>query len=164
MKRHSTALRERLRSSGVALLFCALLPTDVVRADERASVPPPLAQTEARKRVQSLFAKEFSSRQREKRVELAGKLVRLAEDPSQDAVTRYVLLDEARALATKLGDVSTMMAAVDAVVAGFRVNSSTLYLEALEATSRSVRKSRDGSRTLAILACRLTRDSLLRDD
>jgi hypothetical protein len=132
-------------------------------ADEpqtKLPVPDEAALKDAREEVQKLFASDFrSARSKPQQVALTEKLLKLAEETSDDPVTRYALFVEAEELAAQAGRIDLAMQAIDARTDSYAVDGSTDRLEVLEQIARRVRSSED-ARQLSEVAHHLFRQAV----
>jgi hypothetical protein len=111
------------------------LPSREARGPEPAAEAQKAAETLIRQTFKSDYAKRAPNDQKA----LARRLLRAAEETTNDPAARYVLLREGRDLAAAAGDPDTALAAVDWLAAGYAVNAHTLKAAVVEAASRSAR-------------------------
>lgn len=108
-----------------------------VRGDEpaRQKVPAAARQKEARDLIRDLFRQEFASRDLRQRQALGEKLLKQGQQ-TEEAASRYVLLDEALQMAVSVGDPPTAFAAIEELSKSFAVDSLKLQSDALTELSR----------------------------
>lgn len=97
-----------------------------------ADVPDEAAQERTAKELRALYKAEFASRKPEERLQFARRLLEQGRNPG-DAVSRFVMLRESADLSAKLGEVEQAMSAVDAMLAGFRLDAAPERLRCLAA-------------------------------
>lgn len=111
-----------------------------VDAKERRSVPGDPVRTQATAAVRKLFEHEYESATTQQAASLlAGKLLEQSTISTNDEATIYVLLAEARDLATSAGDAQTALAAVDGMAGRFDVDS---LAEKLAVLNRAASKAK----------------------
>ena len=109
------------------------------RVAERVAVPDKAAQAKALKLVKEVYADEYKKKSAEDKLALAAQLLEQAGGSGNDAASQYVMLREARDLATAGGDIDAAFAAADGLAAAFAgVEAVALKLETLAAASRKV--------------------------
>lgn len=101
------------------LLFLAV-------AQEPLPVPSEAAQKEAEKLVRDVFKDEYGRKALADRAALARTMLQKGGAKDDDGPTRYVLLREARELATQASDWETALKAADALGLGFKVDGLPL--------------------------------------
>jgi hypothetical protein len=104
----------------------------------RVPVPP----ADEQKRIQTLLRKtyaDFASKVPEEQAALLAELLTQAADPDLPPAQRYVYLTEARELAWKLGDVTSALAAADALGAAFSLDAAAVRIETLDETAKRAR-------------------------
>jgi len=111
-------------------------------SESKAPVPTPLARKDAEKSVRRAFRSGYAKRGADDRRDLARELLAEGKKSSVDAVTRYVLLDEARSIAASIADLGTARSAIARLTRDFRVDRVALTEETLLDVPR-VRKSAD---------------------
>jgi hypothetical protein len=105
-------------------------------ADDRSPVPAPLEQEESEELIKELFKADYASTAKGARAALAAKLLNQSRDET-DVAARFVLLREARDIATQAHDVDVAFAAIDSMAASYAVDSLDLKREALAAAPTS---------------------------
>ena len=139
----------RLASAGlvaVALLLCCAAEeapapkpnASVPEKDTRLPPPPPAALGDTEKQIKDIYRDEYQKRAATDRVELARKLLKLAQETKNDPLTFYVALREARDLAAAGGDLETAFAAVDVLAWTFAVDAAELKSGVVPVAARSV--------------------------
>jgi hypothetical protein len=88
----------------VAAVFLAILLLSTAQPADRLPVPDQASQLKAEKTIKDLFRTEYAKKKSADQVELAGKLLKQAEETNDDSTGRFVLLREARDIAARAGD------------------------------------------------------------
>ncbi len=91
----------------------------------------------AERLVASIYKDELASSQISVRLELARKLLKQGIETRDDTAARYVLLRDARDMATALGDAATACRAIDLLSREYRFNVSEAKLTALVGVARA---------------------------
>jgi hypothetical protein len=104
-----------------------------VHQDKPAIAPEPdaNAQKETLKKVRDLFKDEYAKKLPADQLTLARKLLQNGVETTDDPVTKYVLLKEAREIAIAAGDPETALRAADETAKVFAVDGSALKLAVL---------------------------------
>ncbi|MCA9118172.1 MAG: hypothetical protein KDA79_24035, partial [Planctomycetaceae bacterium] len=124
------------------------IPPAGVPGLQRAEIPDEAAQKQAEQQIREIFKQEYASaKQPAEQTELAMIMLGTAQPPTENA-DRYVLLREARNLATAAGDVQTALKSIDELGRIFEVNALQLKAETLE-TARREARSDDIARLVA---------------
>jgi hypothetical protein len=97
-----------------------------------ADVPDEAAQERTTKELRALYKAEFASRKPDERLQFARRLLEQGRNPG-DAVSRFVMLRESADLSARLGEVEQAMSAIDAMLAGFRLDAEPERLRCLAA-------------------------------
>ena len=93
-----------------------LLVASASAADkDRAPAPPPADVEKATKLVRELFKEDYAKTQPKAKLALIEKLLKQAEETTDDPTARYVLYREAADLAAAAGEVTTALSALDAI-------------------------------------------------
>ncbi len=127
----------------IARLFALLLGLAMGDAARAAPVPalpaPPstAAQTAAEKLIKDVYKAEFTKTATSDKEALATKLLEEGKSTNSDMASKFVLLRDARDLASEAGDVDTAMAAVDALAESFAVDVVDLKLTALNRAGKT---------------------------
>ncbi len=110
--------------------LCALLLVQAT-AQDRAPEPDAAQQKETLKKIRDLFREDYAKKLPAEQQALAHKLFQNGTETADDLPARYMLLREARDLATQLGDVDTAARAVDELAKTFAVDGPALKLAVL---------------------------------
>jgi hypothetical protein len=97
----------------------------------KSAPPPDDAQREAESLVRTIYKSDYAKRTPADLSALAQKLIQQGRETKDDPAARFVLLREARDLATQAGDAVTALDAVEATAAFFTVNAIEEKLAAL---------------------------------
>lgn len=109
-----------------------VMPGELTPAIVRKPVPDAAAITAATELIKDLFKAEYAAaRKPEQKVELAGKLYDQATKTGDDPAAAYVLLEEARDLATAGGDLKIALQAVAKLSDDYDVDGPQLFADAL---------------------------------
>lgn len=132
---------------------------------QQQKTPPPEKADHARllKGVQGLFKEQYAKRDPEGRRALAATLMKQAAESADDPALRYVYWTEAIAVATEVGDVPSVVAAVGKIADHYDVEAVRLRLEALSALRK---KAKDPPQfaALAVEYLWMAEEALDRDD
>ncbi len=163
----NTNRRAARRSAGLAvaalLLACALPVVLAADEDARSPVPDPAVRAPAVAELRRELREELKSKDPEAKRALARKLIERARAAEVDAVKRYVLLDEAAALAAEARDVGLALDATNQIAAAFRVQGAARGFAAVDAITRGTKET--GALAEAAVACvDLTGMALAEDD
>jgi hypothetical protein len=134
-----------------------------VVVDNRLPVPTPEAQMKVEKEIRDVFKTEYARKQPADRLALAAKLFDNAKDSKDDAVSRFVLLREARDLAALAGDLAQSLKAVDAIAKDYAVNAVEMKTTVMEAMGRGALTALSG-KTLVEQAFAFADDAITVDD
>lgn len=132
----------------IIVVFCCGLQSVPSTADAQKSklpVPEKAALKDAHDEVRKLFASDFqNARSKSKQVALAEKLLSLASETTEDSVTRYALLLEARDLASEAGSIELVMRAIDTQTELYAaVDDHSDRIDILEGLARRLRSSEE---------------------
>ena len=108
------------------------------KSDARLPVPPAAAQNEQRGQIRKLLEDEYKTKDASERSALAKRLLKLAQESKNDALTYYVALCESRDVAVSAGDVEAAFEAIDALAGAFVAEPNELRASALSTVARSV--------------------------
>ncbi|MCY3022651.1 MAG: hypothetical protein NTW87_27035 [Planctomycetota bacterium] len=108
------------------------------QADKRLPAPPAAVLAEPERQIKEVFKDEYQKKAATDRIELAKRLLKLAEESRNDGLTYYVALREARDVAASAGDLGTAMAAADLLSSSFVVDAAEMKANALVLASRAV--------------------------
>jgi hypothetical protein len=128
-------MRSILLATLVGLLTVRLL----AGAEERAPVPAPAAQAKAEESIKDIFKTEYAKRTQSARLELAAWLYQHALATKDDLAAKFVLLREARDLASAAGDPLGALIAVDVMAREFAVNGFEMKAKVLDTVSAKTR-------------------------
>ena len=131
--------------------------------DPKAALPEAEAQKEAEKMIRDLFKDEYAKRAPADRRSLAAKLLKQAPQSTDSPAAHFVLLREARDIASQAGDLTTAWQAVDGMSQRFAVEPLPMKLASLSALAEAVKTSED-AKTLAVSALELTDLAVTADD
>ncbi len=135
-----SSVKWRTRLAGVFLLLFAGVRGWPAHGDEGpASIPEPAARANATTELKKEHRAGYESKDAEVRRALARTLLERAQASEGDAVRRYVLLDQAIALAEGVRDVRLALEAVDRIAAAFQVDRAARGLAAVEAVARGAK-------------------------
>lgn len=109
-------------------------------ASEKLPIPDAAARAQAHQKVQQTFRNEFAKTSTADREALGHKLLEAAGDDSEDAATRYDLIEQAREVAGLCGDVDLALSAARKLSAVFDVGPNAAQAQALSDLSRHVSK------------------------
>ena len=106
----------------------------------RLPVPDPLSLERSRDLVRELYHKEYESKQEiSQQQAMAQRMLKQAEQMTNDPAGQYVLLDIAIKIATRIGDTSTAISALDDLTATFEVDELSTAHAALVALAKKDR-------------------------
>ena len=116
----------------------------------RFAIPDPLSLEQARKLVRDLYQKEYESRKdAQQQRAVAQRMLKQADEMKDDPAGQYVLLEVALKIATRVGDTSTAITAVEQLVENFKVNDLEMTHETLVALAKKDRDHASSSQVLA---------------
>lgn len=121
----------------VMLFAIASLAATEPDKSERSPVPDSAALTKAEKTIKDIFKAEYAKKKTADQVDLAGKLLKQAEETNDDPAARFVLLREARDIAAKASDAALASRAVDEMATRYDVPLLKAKLEMLELLDKS---------------------------
>ena len=107
--------------------------------EEKLPVPSSSEARKAEKVIRGLFPNEYKAKGRGARRDFARKLLEQAEESQGNPVSRFVLLREARDIASGALGVKTALAAVAKMVELYAVDSEKTYAPVLSAVRRELR-------------------------
>lgn len=111
--------------------------TDVPAARVRLPIPDPLSMEQARKLVRALYQEEYASQKdARQQLALAQRMLKQAEEVSDDPAGQYVLLDTVLKIATHLGDATIAISALDQLIEHYTVDALTLTHDTLVALAK----------------------------
>jgi hypothetical protein len=126
-------------------------------------VPDPAAQKEAERVIRDIFKEDYNKRTGPDKKALAKTLLDQALESKNDPASQFVLLREARDLASQAGDIETSFKSIDEIGKRFAVESMAMKLEVLASTRTSV-KSLEEYTGLAKAYLKLSEDAFRSDD
>jgi hypothetical protein len=125
-------------------------------------VPDEVSQERVAKELRALYKAEYASRKSDERIQFARKLLEQGRAPGE-AVSRFVMLSESADLSARLGETDLAMAAVDALLAGFRLDAAPERLRCLAALVPNLGSIAQASAAIAC-ASQLADAAVQRDD
>jgi len=143
----------------VALLTLAASPQD----PEKAPAPSAAEQGEAEKMVKDVFKAEYAKRGQPERQAFAKQLLAQALQSKDDLKVQFVLLREARDIATQGGDAATALSAVDELARRFTVDAAGMRMNVLSQAAKAARTYED-YKTLVSLSFKLIDAAVIADD
>lgn len=129
-----------------------------VAASDLKLVPPIDKRRAAERTIKDIFAKEFRKRGKEDQLALATTFLKQGVETKDDPASRYQLLDMARTIAARHGDVQLALKAVDQLAAYFIVDVVKMKLDALN-TIKRISRTKEDSRALAYGYLRVAADA-----
>ncbi|MHB8968921.1 MAG: DUF1559 family PulG-like putative transporter [Pirellulaceae bacterium] len=106
----------------------------------RLPVPDPLSLERARELVRQLYKKEFDAQQEiSQQQALAQRMLKQVDQMSNDPAGHYVLLEIVIKIATRIGDTSTAVAALDDLTENFEVDELSKMHETLTTLAKKDR-------------------------
>jgi hypothetical protein len=137
-------------------LVCVVLLAPNARGDrpattQRAAVPSPEAQADARRLVASVFGEELARTEPGAVRALVDLLIQQGRETHADLAARYVLYDMAIERAVGLGDIDRATQALDLLAANFAIDAPERRAQVVESLLPRV-QSPDEARSLAGLA------------
>lgn len=109
-------------------------------ADEKMPVPSEKEQAEVMELLKEIYGTEMASRDTEVKKKLAESLLKEAENPANDAASRYVLLSLAANAGSEAGDTHTALKAIGKMEQLYRARTSNLRMQVLSQSQRSARE------------------------
>jgi hypothetical protein len=148
----------------IAWLICLLFPTVAPLQDvPKSPAPSPADQTEALKLIKDVFKDDYAKRAIPDRQALARKLLEQGIQSKDDLNSKFVLLREARDIASQAGDVATAMTSVDEMAKVFAVEPAALKQSVLSNAAK-VAKTPDEFESLVAGSLKLVDAALAADD
>lgn len=89
--------------------------------------------------LREIFGRDMDSRDAEVQTRIAQKLLKQANDPNNDATSRYVALHQAAVFAARSGDAPTAMSALDQMEKQYRAQTAAIRLQVLAHAQRAAR-------------------------
>lgn len=121
-----------LAASLIWIAAAVLAACPALAEDEREPVPAAGELAKAEATVKEIFKDEYAKTKAADRLALAGKLLAQAEETSDDAVSQFVLLREARDLAAKAGDPTITLRAATAMSDDFKIGAGAALAPAAD--------------------------------
>lgn len=126
--------------SGICLLAAACLCPAL---QDRKPVPEAAAVKESQQLLRDLFKADYARKGAPDRLALSRKLLQQGLAANDEAAMQYVLLTEAREVASLAGDVPGALKAVTELVLRFEVNGPELRLGVLTGAAKSAQSAED---------------------
>jgi len=104
------------------LTVLPVVPTKKSPEVARQAIPSAADRAKSLKIIRGLYGKQFGTNNAQAKAALAAKLLQEGIDTADDVTARYVLFDQAIAMAIASGDVATALAARDELVKRFAVD------------------------------------------
>jgi hypothetical protein len=121
--------------------LAAALP--VVGQDKKSPVPDGSSQKDAERLIREIFKDDYAKRSQPDRVALAKKLLEQASQTNDSPASQYVLLREARDLASQGGDLDSALKAIDQIAAGYDGETVSMKSSVLAVASKSAKSPED---------------------
>jgi hypothetical protein len=134
----------------------------VAQDEKKVPVPDASAQKAAEKLIKEVFKDEYAKKSSEDKTALAKKLLEQAAQTKDDAASHFVMLREARDLATAAGDVVTAIKAIDETEIRYETDAQTLKLAVYSTASKNA-KTPEESVALARLFLKVAEDAIAAD-
>jgi hypothetical protein len=147
-----------MRIACLWLLCAGLAPAQ----DSKADPPGEAAQAQAEKAIRDIFKDEYSLKTVPAQRKLAATLLQQGRESKDDPKIQYVLFREAADLAARTGDLETLLGAVEAMSAGFKVEPVTLKSSFLLKVEAAV-AAPDDQKKLVDALIQVTREALATD-
>jgi hypothetical protein len=125
------------------LLALALLGPGFSAQEGKAPVPAEKTLADAEKTIRDIFKEEYSVKTPAGQQKLARKLVEQGRGTNDDAAARYVLFREAAELASRSGDVESLLAALNELCQGYQVDAPVFKEPYLVKAEASLSKPED---------------------
>ncbi|MDB5308872.1 MAG: hypothetical protein JWO38_3074 [Gemmataceae bacterium] len=125
---------------GVAIGFPASLPATGAPPDPATPAAPVPAEADieqAEKTIRDVHKADYAKKKPAEQVDLARKMLKEADETTDNPAARFVLYREARDLAARGGDVPLALEAVDATARAFAVKPPDLAYTALDAAEKA---------------------------
>ena len=127
-------------------------------------VPDEIARTEALKEIRDVFKKDYSqAEQPRQKQQLAETLFSQGLETKDNPAARYVLLSEARDVATDAGDPALFAKAIRAIDAYYRIDPLVMATESMKRASKKSRPP-EANRSLARAAMNMAAQAISRND
>jgi tetratricopeptide (TPR) repeat protein len=142
-----------------SLIPAALLCVAALAQETKNAVPSDDLQAVAERTVRATYKEEYGEKTAAGLQRLARKLLEQAGETRDDLALRFVLFREACEVASRAGDLETLLRAVDDLYGGFQVSGISLKAPSLLRIEPTLTKP-DDLRRLAEVLLRLVRDAL----
>jgi serine/threonine protein kinase len=140
-----------------------VVPSRSAGFQDRAPEPPAEAQKQKLELIRELFKEEYAKRTPQDQRVLAQKLLQKGQETAEDSAARFVLLREARELATLGGDTETALAAIDGLSASFAVDAVGMKLSLLNRLAPTA-KDPEAARSMALHYLSVISDAITIDN
>lgn len=148
---------------GIRTVFLLLLCAGAaLTQDAKLDPPGDAAQAQAEKTIRDIFKDEYAAKSIPAQKKLAATLIQQGRETKDDAAIQYVLFREAADLAARTGDLDTLLAALDGMSAGFKIDPVALKSAFLLKAEAAVLAPED-QKNLAEALMQATRDALALD-
>lgn len=131
--------------------------------EERRPVPDEPTRKQSLKLVQEVFKDDYAKRGVADRQALARKVLQQAGESKDDPNSRYVLLTEARRLATEVGDSETALKAIQELSNLYRIDGVALKQDSLATLVQSAKTAAE-LKTLASALLQLVDEAVAQDN
>ena len=128
------------------LCIILVLPLPFQAQQARAPVPDQAAQKEAEKLIREVFKEDYAKKAPADRLALAKKLLQQGIETRDDPAARFVLLREARDLASAGGDLGTAIRAVSEIAKGFEGDVAAMKAAVLVAAGKAAKSPEEFER------------------
>src|ERR1700687_1091611 len=123
----------------LALVFTLAAALPVVGQDKKSLVPDGSSQKDAERLIREIFKDDYAKRSQPDRVALARKLLEQASQTNDSPASHYVLLREARDLASQGGDLDSALKAIDQIAAGYDGETVSMRGSVLAVAAKSAK-------------------------
>lgn len=124
---------------GVVVAFCFSALGVASEEAKRLPVPDETSQKAVVDMLREIFGRDMDSRDAEVQTRIAQQLLKQADDPNNDATSRYVALHQAAVFAARSGDAPTAMSALDQMEKQYRAQTAPIRLQVLTHAQRAAR-------------------------
>jgi hypothetical protein len=154
-----------MRTAAIIATMVVLLSSLGATAQDGQKPNPPSSseQADAEKLIKDIFKDDYAKRTPADRQALARKMLSQALQSKDDPKSQFVLLREARDLASLAGDVQTALSAVDEMAKAFSVDSAAMRSTVLTNAAKTA-KTPDDFKGLASMSLKMIDSLLLADD
>src|SRR5689334_562099 len=102
------------------LMLMSLALLAIASQEVKDPVPPEAALTQTEKTVREIFKDDYLKRSPAGQQALARKLIQQGIETKEDPTARYVLFREGAELATRAGDLTTLLQALNEILKAFQ--------------------------------------------